>query len=41
MCMTLLVDAELMLFDSSANEYGTQSSDIDIRMRLPGHSEVL
>ena len=37
----LLVDAELMLFGSSANEFGTPSSDIDISMKLPGRSEVL
>ena len=34
-------DAELVLFGSSANEFGTDSSDIDISMKLPGHFEVL
>jgi len=35
------VDAHLVLFGSSANEFGTASSDIDISMKLPGHFEVI
>ena len=34
------VDAKLKLFGSSANEFGSRSSDIDISMRLPGHFDV-
>lgn len=34
------VDAKLKLFGSSANEFGSRRSDIDISMRLPGHYDV-
>ena len=35
-----ITDAELVLFGSSANEFGSPSSDIDISMKLPGNFEV-
>ena len=35
-----VTDAELMLFGSSANEFGSPNSDIDISMKLPGTFEV-
>ena len=35
-----VTDAKLMLFGSSANEFGSPNSDIDISMKLPGNFEV-
>ena len=35
-----VTEAELMLFGSSANEFGSPNSDIDISMKLPGNFEV-
>ena len=35
-----VTDAELALFGSSSNEFGSANSDIDINMRLPGNFEV-
>ena len=35
-----ITDAKLMLFGSSANEFGSSNSDIDISMKLPGNFEV-
>ena len=35
-----VTDAELMLFGSSANEFGSPGSDIDISMKLPRNFEV-
>ena len=35
-----ITDAKLMLFGSSANEFGSPTSDIDISMKLPGNFEV-
>ena len=32
--------AELMLFGSSANEFGSPASDIDISMKLPRNFDV-
>ena len=38
--LLLYVDAELEMFGSSANGFGSKDSDLDICLTLPGHDKV-
>ena len=40
MCTLIAVDAKLTIFGSSANGFGSRSSDLDICMTIPGHDKV-